>query len=81
MAAALTHIGMTCTSSEEEARRYAMTTVIMRCCQLLLSMMPLEDDLHTLADDPGTEPKDVAYYQFLLKTQAQVSLVSMSCSA
>lgn len=81
LAAALTHIGMTSTKNEEEARRYAMTTVIMRCCQLLLSMTPLEDDLTTLADDPGTEPQNAAYYQFLLKTQAQVSLPSMSCPA
>ena len=67
MAAALKHIGSTVTNDGDEARKYAMTAVIMRCCQLLLQMTPFADDLNALASDPETEPQHQAYYSLLLK--------------
>ena len=67
MAAALKHIGSTVTNDGDEARKYAMTAVIMRCCQLLLQMTPFADDLNALAADPETEPQHQAYYKLLLR--------------
>lgn len=78
MAAAFKHIGLAVTHDEGEARKYAMTTVIMRCCQLLLQMTPFADDLTALAVDAETEPQDQAYYKLLLQGVMTVSIIQVS---
>ena len=77
MAAALKHIGLAVTHDEGEASKYAMTTVIMRCCQLLLQMTPFADDLTALAVDAETEPEDHAYYKTLLQGVMSVSTTQL----
>lgn len=78
MAAALKHIGSRVTDDEDQARQYAMTAVIMRCCQLLLQMTPFAHDLKALANDCETEPDDQGYYNLLLKAVSSVSYCNMS---